>query len=378
MSVAAASSDPREFREVYQAHHGLVWHALHRFGLRGPTLEDALQDVFVVAFRRRDALSGSSKAWLYAIARRVASNYRRSARRHDARTDALAQALSAPRAPVPEAIVALDRYLDTLSPEDRELFVLSEVEGMTGPEIAAAWGRNVNTVYARIRKLRNALHDEGVARRARRQRPRASAHAWALLLPTLQPAAAGVALSAWAVAAVAAGVVATVAVTHRAEPPPVERASAPAPAPVVAEPPPTVSAAALPAPTPSDAPVATPAARMPAPVARPRPSRVEPRSTLREENALLERAREHLRQGDPAAAMRVVAEHGTDYPDSALADVRTVVRIEALCALGKDEQARGEARVFLESRPSTTARRRVEKSCAAPSQKLTEPDMTGA
>lgn len=384
MSLATAFSDPREFREVYQAHHGFVWHALHRFGLTGAALEDALQDVFVVAFRRRETFAGSSKAWLYAIARRVASNHRRSARRRDARTDALSHVESHARRAVPEAIVALDRYLDRLSAEDRELFVLSEVEGMTGPEIAAAWGLNVNTIYTRIRKLRGSFREEAVTREARRDQPVASARGWAALLPALKPLAAlASGLSAWwavAIVAVGLGGAAIVAMPDQE----------PTPRPLTAGS--LVAADVAPKSLPVEptntaplAPVAVPVAALEPAVATPKVSTKlkpeaapEPVSTLREENAMLARAQAALGRGDAEQALRETVAHASRFPDGVLTDVRSVVRIEALCALNKVPQARAEAKILLERRPTMTSRRRLEKSCAGSPQNPPNPDMTGA
>lgn len=388
MSAALALTDPRGFRDVYQAHHGFVWHALHRFGMSGAALEDALQDVFVVAYRRREDFAGSPKAWLYAIARRVASNHRRSARRRTARADALAHTVPEPRRPAPEAIVELDRYLERLSAEDRELFYLSEVEGMTGPEIAAASGRNLNTVYTRIRKLRSSLRDDVVAERARRERPRASARGWAALMPCLEPAvrAVGWASAAWGAGLVAAAVgVGAVAVAptevedsiSARVPAVVEAAPDPAPAPA---PTPSVEVPAGPSPV-VEASVQAP---IPAPVRHSAPrdatKRVEapPASTLAAENALLQQARDAMKEGEPKRALDLVVAHAEAYPTSALADPRAVVRVEALCALGKAPQARAEAKLLLQRRPQMAARKRIERTCAAAPQNLPKPDMTGA
>lgn len=393
MSLATAFSDPREFREVYQAHHGFVWHALHRFGLTGAALEDALQDVFVVAYRRRETFAGSSKAWLYAIARRVASNHRRSARRRDARADALSHVESHARRSVPEAIIALDRYLDRLSAEDRELFVLSEVEGMTGPEIAAAWGLNINTIYTRIRKLRGSLREEAVAEQARQEQPAASARGWAALLPALKPLtllASGLS-AGWAAAIVAVAVGGVAALAMRGQEPasgPVTTVSniaaagddspTPAPSRVSRAPAPPMPAAAT-----VVAAEPTTASKVVAPTpkvsAKTRPAvEPEPVSTLAEENAVLARAQAALGRGDAEQALRETAAHASSFPNGVLTDVRAVVRIEALCALNKAPQARAEAKVLIERRPTMTSRRRLEKSCAGSPQKPPGPDMTGA
>lgn len=182
-----------DFRSLYRHHYGFVWHALHRFGVPAALVDDALQDTFVVAYRRRlDFTGGSRKAWLYGIARRVASNYRRGAQRVRRRGQAVADTATGPHQTLPqahEALHELERFMEDLRPSDRELFVLSELEGMTGPEISDALGQNLHTTYSRIRRLRRGfaarIADEGVIARTRKARPRATARSWAMLMPAL-------------------------------------------------------------------------------------------------------------------------------------------------------------------------------------------------
>ncbi len=382
MSADGALSDPREFREAYEAHYGFVWHALHRFGLGGAVLEDALQDVFVVAYRRRGAFSGSMKAWLYSISRRVASNYRRSAQRADARAEAFAVVEGRARASVPEAILELDRMLEGLSAQERELFVLSEVEGMTGPEIAAAWGLNLNTVYTRIRKLRSTVRAATVTAAVQDEQPRTQPGAWAALMPALGPAPAvassfGVLVVAAAVVTVGvAGVLVTRSTAADSEASPAFAAPvAPADA---AKPAVSVSTPTAPTQAPEPAAAVRVIETSTSPPRRAATSAASHTSTLTQENVLLEAARSALRRGDAAAALEHTTTHATTFPDGALRDVRDVVRIEALCVLGKAPQARAEATLLLERRPGTTARRRLEKTCAGSPRNPASPDMTGA
>ena len=67
------------FDEVYTAHVAFVWRTLRTFGVSDAQLEDAVQDVFVVVYRRLPEWEGRAQVttWLFAIARRVASSYRR-------------------------------------------------------------------------------------------------------------------------------------------------------------------------------------------------------------------------------------------------------------------------------------------------------------
>ena len=160
--VQVADDALRDFRSVYRAHHGLVWHALFRFGVTPNAIEDAVQDVFVVAYRRRlDYAGPSTKAWLYGIARRVASNYRRSNRRRVQRHRAIAATgRRSSSAGTHEAIHSLDRYLASLRADDRELFILSELEGMTAPEIADTLGCSIGTVASRLHRGLRALAED--------------------------------------------------------------------------------------------------------------------------------------------------------------------------------------------------------------------------
>lgn len=421
VSTCAAEDGLRDFRAVYRAHYGFVWHALRRFGVAPAVVDDAVQDVFVVAYRRRDSYRGPSpKPWLYGIARRVASNHRRSTRRRDQRDQAL------PRAAQPvvndgtrEAIEGLERYLAGLRFEDRELFVLSELEGMTGPELASATGRNVQTIYTRVRKLKVELRQHvGGLERVRRERPQASARSWALLLPALRSSspATGIATAAsgwatgwgWVVGAMGAASLALAVTTtpvpgrpelaaeqadargsasarahESAEP---EVPTAPPPSPVASK---SLVVEVSRTPEPSSRTAASPVST----AALDAPSRVPPTSPrsrsdatteaptdegLGVETELLRRASTELAAGNADAALRAAVEHGRRFPDSVLADLRTAVRIEALCELGKASQARGEARVFLRTHPGSPVAERVERACTSASYESTDPDKTGA
>src|SRR4051812_34339786 len=73
---------PTTFEEVYAAHVAFVWRVLRALGVAAEQLEDAAQDVFVIVHRRLPEFEGRSAitTWLFAIARRVASRYRRKSK----------------------------------------------------------------------------------------------------------------------------------------------------------------------------------------------------------------------------------------------------------------------------------------------------------
>lgn len=161
---ATAPADPplsAEFEALYHEHFAFVWRTLRRFGVGDASLDDATQDVFVVAHRRFGTWESSPRVWLHGVAKRVASKHRRGADRHARKLAALPSPSEA-RA-IDEHLVArseLERIaaaLDRLAPERREVYVLAELEQLSAPEIAELLGCKLNTVYSRLRRARADL-----------------------------------------------------------------------------------------------------------------------------------------------------------------------------------------------------------------------------
>lgn len=146
--------------QLYRDHFEFVWRSLLRLGIPRGSVDDVAQDVFLVV-RRRLAdydVTRSAPAWLFGIARRVASEWRRSTGRAQRRLDLLPSgpiAIATDRdAELGEAAEFVRRFLETLDEDHRMVFVLSELEGLSGTEISFALATNRNTVYTRLRKAR--------------------------------------------------------------------------------------------------------------------------------------------------------------------------------------------------------------------------------
>lgn len=152
-----------EVGAVYDEHAEFVWKSLHRLGVREPDLADVMHEVFVVVHRRRGEHDGerSVRGWLWGIAVGLASNYRKRAFRKNERLD-----------PAPDAAFASDpesdldlrrrrdrglRALEALDPERRAVFVMFEVEGLSGKEIATALDVPLGTVHSRLHAARAEL-----------------------------------------------------------------------------------------------------------------------------------------------------------------------------------------------------------------------------
>jgi RNA polymerase sigma-70 factor (ECF subfamily) len=161
----AATGPPPSVESLYAEHFDFVWRTLRRLGVFPDLLDDATQEVFLVVHRRLPEYRPrwSPRSWLFAIARRVASDYRRSARRKGHGLP-LHDSLPAPAQEGPhagalraEAARVVHEFLDTLDQDRREVFVLAELEQMTAREIAALLDANQSTIYSRLGSARRAL-----------------------------------------------------------------------------------------------------------------------------------------------------------------------------------------------------------------------------
>jgi RNA polymerase sigma-70 factor (ECF subfamily) len=159
--AAGATPGSVSFDDLYGQHFDFVWRSLFRLGVPSALVEDAAQDTFVVVHRRLSSLQSeaSARAWLFGIALRVARDYRRTRQRkpmHQFDVESTASPDTGPfdRAAAAEASRVLDRFLDSLDDSKRAVFIMAEMEEMTGPEIGEALGATLNTVYSRLRVAR--------------------------------------------------------------------------------------------------------------------------------------------------------------------------------------------------------------------------------
>jgi RNA polymerase sigma-70 factor (ECF subfamily) len=163
-SVAAeATVALREFEAAYRAHFAFAWRSLRRLGIPERDLPDATQEVFLVVHKKLPEFDAQSRlsTWVYAICLRVASDRRRRAsNRYEVLaegSEALGDASSADSSELGERRALLEQALDALSLEQRAVFTLFELEGMTGEEIAALLEIPAPTVHSRLRLARLAF-----------------------------------------------------------------------------------------------------------------------------------------------------------------------------------------------------------------------------
>jgi RNA polymerase sigma-70 factor (ECF subfamily) len=146
---------------IHRDHFTFIWRSLRGLGVPALVLDDAAQQVLLIVHRRLPQFGGRSKVrtWLFSIAYRVALNHRRALRRRgptEPIAEDLEQKSTGPEARVEarEALAFVERFLDGLPPKKRVLFVLALLEELPAAEVAATLGVPVNTVYSRVRLIR--------------------------------------------------------------------------------------------------------------------------------------------------------------------------------------------------------------------------------
>jgi RNA polymerase sigma-70 factor, ECF subfamily len=161
--------------QVYERHADFVWRTLRRLGVADADARDATHDVFLVVHAHLPRFEGRSSlgTWLFTICRSVARDFRRRKRRApelaaDTELDEVDLRADVGRAVEhQQQLVELERILSTLPTEQRNVFILFEIEKMTGEELAESLGIPLGTAYSRLALARKAFREEVERGRAR-------------------------------------------------------------------------------------------------------------------------------------------------------------------------------------------------------------------
>jgi RNA polymerase sigma-70 factor (ECF subfamily) len=171
----AQSGEEAAFEELIRRHQQRVFGLVSGILRRREDVEDVVQQVFLkvfVSLKRFDQRAAFS-TWLYKISVNECWDYLRKKKvrplvyeadlseEQVSRLDGVVsadqpQASSSDRA---EARDLLERMMEKLPEQDRELLVLKEVEGFSVQELAEILDLNVNTVKVRLFRARARLMD---------------------------------------------------------------------------------------------------------------------------------------------------------------------------------------------------------------------------
>ncbi len=147
-------------------------------GIPATDVDDVAQEVFLIAHRRLGQLApdASTTGWLFSIARGTCANHRRGRAREHARRQHADPPINLPDPEQAvghrEAASILQGFLDELPEDQREAFVLYELEGLKAPEVGETLGISPDTVHSRVRVARDKLGRVVARHRARIERER--------------------------------------------------------------------------------------------------------------------------------------------------------------------------------------------------------------
>lgn len=157
----------QDVHRLYVSHAAGLRLALQRLAGPGMDADDLLQEVFVIALRKPDDLAQarSPSAWLFGVATKVAATRRRTAfwKRLAGLEDAgeVASAETPARSLEQKAAsVLVQRALTVLTTAKRDVFVLFELQGLTGEEVAEALQIPLKTVWTRLFYARREFAEE--------------------------------------------------------------------------------------------------------------------------------------------------------------------------------------------------------------------------
>ena len=165
------AGERQAWRELHRRYYPTVFGFLRRLGVKAPDTDDACQEVFVQVFRYLATFEHRAdlKTWLYKLCLTQAGRARRRAAVRAAlrwlmrSTDDQAFARG-PEWTEAEAQQRVHAALDRMKDIHRTVFVLFELEGLSGGEVAAVTGLPASTVRRRLHNARREfealVHEE--------------------------------------------------------------------------------------------------------------------------------------------------------------------------------------------------------------------------
>lgn len=159
------AAGPPSFDHLYDEQVDFVWRSVRRLGVEEGSIDDVVQQVFLVVHRRLGEFEGRSlvKTWLFSILLFAVREHKRGVRRKsphlgaghtdpDTLVDTAVQNNPERALERAQASRMIDELLESLEGDKRVVFVMAELEQMSAAEIGQATGLDAKSVYARLRR----------------------------------------------------------------------------------------------------------------------------------------------------------------------------------------------------------------------------------
>jgi RNA polymerase sigma-70 factor, ECF subfamily len=153
------------FREFHRFYAGPVLNFVRALGVRDADVADLVQEVFVVAFQRREGVlaAGAMTSWLFSVTRKKVANYRRLlSNKHtppSEKTDDEPTLLDVDSQVESHRVllIAAIAVLEKLPEPERLAWELRHLDGMGLGEVAAHCGCSLSEVKRRIYAAERAV-----------------------------------------------------------------------------------------------------------------------------------------------------------------------------------------------------------------------------
>ena len=157
LMLAFKDGDQRAFGELFHRYKNSIYGFVRRRVDNPGRAEEITQDVFLALVERRNGyeVTASFRTYLYRIAlNRVASEYRKKRE-----TDPLPEDVGAAAGGDPAVVQQVREAREQLEPQQREIVLLREYQGLSYEEIARVLEIPVGTVRSRLFRAKMALRD---------------------------------------------------------------------------------------------------------------------------------------------------------------------------------------------------------------------------
>lgn len=152
-------ADPHAFRCLFERLTPRLLSYLRRYGIAPMEAENAVQDVWLVVWRKAnqfDPALASARTWIFTLVRNRLIDIERAARRQQRLTGAYAEATREVQHEEPDLLAQVfggraARVLAQLPREQQEVVLWCYVEGKSQREIALAQGVPLGTIKSRAR-----------------------------------------------------------------------------------------------------------------------------------------------------------------------------------------------------------------------------------
>ncbi len=165
----SAAGDAGAFADFVQAHQASVHRYLRTMTDREADVEDALQEAFVAAWRAAGDFrgEGSARPWLLTIGRNALMRLHRRRVGEPANFESVEELGRRAgwgrddgfRTVLDELAdrELIERALERLAPDDREILLLRDLEGFSGEEVSALLGLGLPAMKSRLHRARLRL-----------------------------------------------------------------------------------------------------------------------------------------------------------------------------------------------------------------------------